>query len=88
MMQTMRTTVTLDPDVEALIKRAMEDRGLTFKQAVNDAIRTGMTGARERAAHGFPTHDMGEPFVDVTKALRLAGELEDEELARRLAQGR
>jgi hypothetical protein len=84
----MRTTVTLDPDVEALIKRAMEDRGLTFKQAVNDAIRTGMTSSRRAAARSFPTHDMGEPFVDVTKALRLAGELEDDELARKLAQGR
>lgn len=30
---------------------------------------------------------MGEPFVDVTKALRLAGELEDQELASRLARG-
>lgn len=88
MMLCVRTTVTLDPDVEALVKRAMEDRGVTFKQAVNDAIRAGMTGSREGSARSFPTYDMGEPFVDVTKALRLAGELEDEELARRLTQGR
>jgi hypothetical protein len=31
---------------------------------------------------------MGEPLVDVTKALRLAGELEDEERARGLARGK
>lgn len=30
----MRTTVTLDPDVDALIKRDMRERGLTFKQAL------------------------------------------------------
>jgi hypothetical protein len=31
---------------------------------------------------------MGQPLVDVTKALRLAGELEDQEIARELAQGK
>ena len=84
----MRTTVTLDPDVELLVKRAMEERGLSFKQAINEAIRAGMTGSGPGIQPTFPTHDMGEPLVDVTKALRLAGELEDDELARKLAQGR
>lgn len=66
----------------------MRDRGLSFKQAVNDAIRSGLAPRRERAeATTFATHDMGAPLVDITKALRLAGELEDEELARRLARG-
>jgi len=84
----MRTTVTLDPDVELLVRRAMEERGLSFKQAINDAIRVGL-GAPGRAGRrtAFPTYDMGEPLLDVTRALRLAGELEDDELARRLAQG-
>ena len=82
----MRTTVTLDPDVEALIKRAMRERGLTFKEAVNDAIRSGaITGGP--AEVDFPTYDMGRPAVDITKALRLAGELEDQELTARLARG-
>lgn len=87
-MQGMRTTVTLEPDVEALVKRVMRERGLTFKQAVNEAIRSGI-GPRTRGAKpSFATFDMGDPLVDVTKALRLAGELEDQELARRLARGR
>lgn len=78
--------MTLDPDVEALIKRAMRDRGLTFKQAVNEAIRAGMGGRVPGGAPVMPVFDMGEPFVDVTKALRLAGELEDQELAARLSR--
>lgn len=83
----MRTTVTLDPDVEALVKRAMAERGLSFKEAVNEAVRMGL-GPRGRGdAVALPTFDMGEPIVDVTKALKLAGELEDQELAARLAQG-
>lgn len=83
----MRTTVTLDPDVEALIKRNMRERGLTFKEAVNEAIRAGATGPSPPVGRPFPTADMGEPLIDVTKALRLAGELEDQELAARLARG-
>jgi hypothetical protein len=83
----MRTTVTLEPDVEAFIARAMRERGLTFKRAVNDAIRAGMAGPGGGGEESFPTYDMGEPLVDITKALRLAGELEDQELADRLARG-
>lgn len=79
--------MTLDPDVEALIKRAMRERGLGFKQAVNEAIRAGAGGRASSPQPVFPTHDMGEPLVDVTKALRLAGELEDQELAARLPRG-
>ncbi len=87
MMPDVRTTITLDPDVAALIKAAMRDRGLTFKQAVNDAIRAGMAPPVRSSRRRFPTYDMGEPLVDVTKALRLAAELEDQELAARLARG-
>lgn len=82
-----RTTVTLEPDVEAFVKQAMRDRGLTFKEAVNTAIREGMSRREGTSEQRFPTHDMGEPLVDITKAVRLAGELEDQELAARLTRG-
>lgn len=80
--------MTLDPDVELLVRRAMRERGLTFKQAVNTAIRAGAAPARGHGDPTFPTHDMGDALVDVTKALRIAGELEDEERARKLPAGR
>jgi hypothetical protein len=83
----MRTTVTLDPDVDASIKRVMRERGVSFKEAVNDAIRAGVGTRRRGTGEGFPTYDMGEPLVDITKALRLASELEDDALAARLARG-
>jgi len=79
--------VTLEPDVEALVKQAMRERGLTFKEAVNEGIRAGMGPRATGAEPALPAHDMGEPLVDVTRALRLAGELEDQELASRLARG-
>jgi hypothetical protein len=80
----MRTTVTLDPDVAAFLQRSMRERHLTFKDALNDAVRAGMSGRRGATRQPFPTHAMGEPKVDVTHALRLAGELEDQELSARL----
>jgi hypothetical protein len=83
-----RTTITLDPDTELLVKRAMRERGLSFKEAVNEAIRSGLAPRTADAPVEFPTFRMGQPLVDVTKALRLAGELEDQEISRKLAQGK
>ncbi len=60
---------------------------MTFKEAVNEAIRAGVNCAGRPAPRAFPTHDMGDPLLDVTKALRLAGELEDQELTARLSRG-
>ncbi|HEY7280408.1 MAG TPA: antitoxin [Actinomycetota bacterium] len=82
----MRTTVTLDPDVEALVRRTMRERGLTFKQAVNLAIREGLRPGGDRPPVRTQTFSMGNPTgVPLTRALQLAGDLEDEELARKIA---
>ena len=37
-----RTTVTLDADTERLLRSAMRERNLSFKAALNDAIRRGL----------------------------------------------
>jgi len=78
-----RTTITLDPDTDAAVRRLMRERGYTFKQAVNAAIRAG-TGTRRRKFR-TPTANLGPARVPVDHALRLASELEDEELVRKLA---
>lgn len=84
----MRTTITLDPDTRLLVERTMRDRGLSFKEAVNEAIRAGL-GARVSSRRTYTTaRQLGPARVDLTKALQLAGELEDDALARRLAEGR
>jgi len=80
----MRTTLTLDPDTQALLAQLMRDREMTFKAAVNYAIRAGLAGA-PRPVFRVATVGMGEPAVPLDKALRLAGELEDERLIDRLA---
>ena len=80
----MRTTVTLEPDVASLLQRAMRERGLSFKEAVNFAVRAGLQPS-ERAQVRTPTFSMGPPRQPLDHALRIAADLEDEELARRLA---
>ena len=79
----MRTTVTLEPDAEAIVRRLMRERKLTFKQAVNAVIRAGSAHA-VRTPFRTRTFDIGEPAIPLDKALRLAGELEDEAIIRKL----
>jgi len=40
----MRTTLTLDDDVAALLKKAAARRKSRLRQVVNDALRLGLTG--------------------------------------------
>ena len=84
----MRTTVTLDPDVAALIEREMTERGIPFKQAVNEAIRAGLAPRKRGARYIVDARAMGKPAVPLTKALQLAADLEDEELVRKLSVGK
>ena len=81
----MRTTVTLESDTIVIVRRLMRERGMTFKQAVNEAIRAGAVRPRRRP---FRTRsiDMGPPALPLDKALRLAADLEDEALIRKLAE--
>ena len=84
----MRTTVTLDPEVEALLRKAMRERGISFKEALNGAIRAGLVLGTGRAPRKYrlKTYRMGfRPEVSLDKALLLAQTMEDEEVARKLS---
>lgn len=83
----MRTTVTLDADTEQIIRRRMNERNQSFKQALNDAIRSGV--ADRAASEPFRTEPaaMGESRVSLDRALQLAAQLEDDELLRKLRAG-
>lgn len=83
----MRTTVTLDPDSEQIIRRRMREQGMSFKEAVNDAIRRSVVG---RSAEPFrtKTYSMGESSVNLDRALQIAADLEDEELIRKMRTGK
>jgi Arc/MetJ family transcription regulator len=81
----MRTTVTLDPDVAAKLQRAARERGVSFKQALNDAVRAGLGASSRRRRYRLASRPMKvRAGVDLDHALRLAGELEDAEILRKL----
>ena len=84
----MRTTVTLDRDVEALLKKRMNERSVPFKQALNDALREALTAGPGQSIFRTPTAKLGLPVVNLDRALQLAGELEDEELVRKMRVGK
>ena len=68
---------------------AVSRRALTFKDAVNSAIRSALTpGGDPSRDVPLPAFDMGEPRVPLEHALRLAADLADEEIARKLAGGK
>ena len=75
----MRTTVTLDPDVQVLLKEAAHRSGKPFKTTLNEAVRAGLLSKYSvaEATAEWPLIDMGVPLVDLTKALALADELDD-----------
>ncbi len=83
----MRTTVTLEPDVEALLEGVMKERGISFKEALNSAVRVGLTqGKPNRRRFVQKTYSLGaEQNFRWDKALAVATAMEDEELSRKLS---
>ena len=83
-MPIVRTTLTLDDDLAARLRDDAHERGISFKAAANEAIRSGLEQSRRPRPYRLRARRMGVPAVDLTKATQLAAQLEDEELARRL----
>jgi hypothetical protein len=82
-----RTTITLDPDVEALIRTAMKERGISFKAALNSAVRAGLTGGKpKRCQFVQKSYSLGgDQNFRWDKALEVASAMEDEELGRKFS---
>jgi len=82
----MRTTITLDPDTEALLRREMARTHVNFKRAVNDAIRRGLSGARSAArdvVKVLPFESDYQPGIDRLRLQQLADDLEIDATAAR-----
>ena len=75
-----RTTVTLDPDVEQLVKDAMHRSRRSFKETLNGAIRAALDGTRTRSgrpAFVLKARALGlRAGIDPTSFNQLADELE------------
>ena len=84
----MRTTVTLDADVQVLLKKAMRGRDASFKQVLNDAVRTGL-GTRPAAKAPRwqpPMLDLGELLVGSHNLNALSDEIEAQEQIAKLCR--
>jgi hypothetical protein len=77
----------LEPDVQALIRTAMKERGISFKEALNSAVRAGLTqGKPKRRAFVQKSYSLGgDRSFRWDKALQTAAAMEDEELGRKIA---
>ena len=88
----MRTTLTLEDDLAALLRQQAATLGVSFKEMVNRALRAGLS--REMAPRDVPApktipHSFGfRPGVDPDKLNQLADELEAEAAAESLARTR
>jgi len=82
----MRTTVSLDPDLAAKLRRIARERDISFKEALNSALRVGLGSKRHASQlYRLPTRRLDlRRGIDLTRALALAAELEDAETVRKL----
>lgn len=84
----MRTTLTIDPDVEEHLRREIRRTGRSMKAVVNDALRAGLgiEGEPPGAPHyTVEPHAFGfKPGADTDRFNRLSDELEAEEITRQL----
>jgi len=85
----MRTTLTLDDGLAERLKKQALETGKPFKQVVNETLRAGLerSGAGPAArAYRVEPASLGapRPGIDLDKALSVAGELEDVEVAAKL----
>lgn len=82
----MRTTLTIDDDLAALLKRRARELGLPFKDVVNRTLRGGLGKQAKPRRHTLRTipHAFGfRPGIDLDKLNQLADELEAEDYAAR-----
>jgi hypothetical protein len=84
----MRTTLTLDKDLDQALREEARRSGRPLKRVVNETLRAGLLARRSPPARRYrlkPASLGGVlPGVDLDKALRLAETLEDEAIARKL----
>lgn len=83
----MRTTLTIDDQLVADLKRLALETDRTFKKVVNDTLRAGLrAGPRPAGRYRLRPSRLGgvRAGIDLDRALRVADALEDDEILREL----
>jgi hypothetical protein len=87
MMPNMRTTVTIDPDTELLIKQEIQRSGRSFKEVLNQSIRRSLAQKQSESFRIEPLFTAPFPaeFEGVSMN-HLADALDDEDTLRELSR--
>jgi hypothetical protein len=78
----MRTTITLDKDVAALIEAERARTGESFRMAVNRLLRRSVRDDSGGEPPPLPVHP-GRPVLDLSDVSAVLGALDDERRAHR-----
>jgi hypothetical protein len=85
----MRTTIRIEDELLERLKEQALRENVSLTKLVNRTLRAGMqrsrAAPRRRSQYREKTHSMGAPRFDLARALALAGDLEDEEIIRKMA---
>jgi len=84
-----RTTITLDPDVERMLRDAMHRSRKSFKETLNAAVRRGLTCGKDQVARNRfvvkgPFLGRIQPGIDPAGFNKLVDKLEDEAIVEKL----
>jgi len=83
----MRTSLTLEPDNADRLRKLAEREQVSFKRAVNDAIRTGLDVVEEKAKsrrYRVRPFRLGlKPGIDMDKINQTLAEMDAEEFLRK-----
>lgn len=84
-MPCVRTTLTIEPDVEKLLEQEVARSRRPLKQVVNEALRRGLTRSGEKARKVYVqvSDSRLQPGYDPASFNALADELEDIEVLRK-----
>ena len=81
----MRTTVAIEPELQIRVKELARERGVSFREALNDVLRRGLGSQPAGRPYEVPARPLDlRPGIDLDRALALAAELEDDEIVRKL----
>ena len=72
------SAITLDEERLRAFEKEAERTGVPLAKALRAALRNSSPTEGNAPAYVLPTFEMGVPTVDLTKALALAAELDDE----------
>ncbi len=81
----MRTTLTLDPDVAAMLKKEMRQQKATLKETINKALRAGLQPSPNAGTPPQPyrmgTLSLGKLLIDITSSSEALAMLDDLDFA-------